>query len=366
MSWADPGSVMISCSHTHSGPATRGLRSIGRPDEAYLDVAARKIIGAVAMACRDLAPSRLGFGRGDVLVGINRRMRGSDGRTTLGRNPGGPVAPWVDVIRVDREDGSPYAVLSSHTAHPVVLAGNNLLVSADYPGYAMRFVERNEPVISMFAQGCCGNVNSDPVGGTFEDAKRLGTILGAEIVRTFESIRTVPDISIDVSSALLKLPLMELPPREELLREAERYRAALRRYEGDPERLRRSAEASFVEWAEDALALLDDPSRPTSVDFPVQAIRMGDGVIVGLPGEVFVEYALRISSRSPFNPTIVLGYTNGCIGYVPTEEAYGEGGYEVDTAYKFYGVQMISPESERIIISGVEDLLSDMRRKELP
>ncbi len=359
--WADPGSVMISCSHTHSGPATRRLRSIGETDGAYMNMTARKIVGAVAMACRDLAPSSFGFGRGDALVGINRRMKREDGITVLGENPGGPVAPWVDVIRVDREDGSPYAVLSSHAAHPVVMARTNLLVSADYPGYAMHLVEKNEPVISMFAQGCCGNINSKPVAGTFEDVKRLGTILGAEIVKTFESIGTSTDVSLDVSSALLKLPLMELPPKEELVREAERCRSDLKRYESDPEKLKRSAEASYLKWTEDAIALLDDPSGPAFLDFPVQAVRIGDGVIVGLPGEIFVEYALEIRSRSPFDPTMVLGYTNGVIGYVPTREAYGEGGYEVDTAYKFYGVQMISPESEEIITAGVEDLLFKMK-----
>jgi len=145
-----------------------------------------------------------------------------------------------------------------------------------------------------------------------------------------------------------------------VLREGEYYRSELKKYESHPEKLRRSAEVSYLEWTEDAIALLDSPG-PAFSDFPVQAIRIDDGVIVGLPGEVFVEYALGTRSSSPFDPTITLGYTNGVIGYVPTEKAYGEGGYEIDTAYKFYGVQMISPESERIINDGVRTLLHKMK-----
>jgi len=81
---------------------------------------------------------------------------------------------------------------------------------------------------------------------------------------------------------------------------------------------------------------------------------------VGLPGEVFVAYQHQIKACSPFANTFVLAYTNGNIGYVPTEDAFPQGGYEVDSAIKFYGTTMLTPECERIIVESACRLLSGL------
>jgi hypothetical protein len=68
-----------------------------------------------------------------------------------------------------------------------VLGSSNLLVSVDYPGYAVAEFERAmKGSVAMFIQGCCGNINSKVVGGTFEDAERLGGALGRETIMTVE------------------------------------------------------------------------------------------------------------------------------------------------------------------------------------
>ena len=117
----DGNNVMITCTHTHSGPITDSLF----PDlNAWMKVLSKKIKGAVAAANRNLKEAKIGFNRGSVEgIVINRRK------------PGGPVDTEVGIIRIDDLSGNPMAALVNYTCHAVVLGPDNLLISADYPGY---------------------------------------------------------------------------------------------------------------------------------------------------------------------------------------------------------------------------------------
>lgn len=358
-----PGSnLMINASHTHSGPATITLKGLGERDELYAEELVRKLIGAVRMAFDRLRPARIGFGKGEARIGVNRRQRLKD-RTVIGRNPEGPVDPTIYLIRVDDETGGPMAILFSHAVHPVVLGAKNLLFSADYPGYAMRLVESVEGCVAMFAQGCCGDVNPVVVGGTFEDAKRIGMILGAHAIGVAEAIRTSDEAELRCVSEVLKLPLQDPPSPEEAGKLVERYerelREAIKRGENRGQIMVRKG---MVSWAEEVRRLAEEGAKGLTRDFEIQAIQLSEeGAIVGMPGELFVDYQLHIRDESPYPFTMILGYTNGCIGYVPTEAAYSEGGYEVEIAHRYYGTLMLRPEADRMIREGALRLLERMR-----
>ncbi len=349
--------LMISCSHTHSGPASMHLRGMGEPDPAYLDVLLRKCADAVQMAAENLAPARLGWGRGEVQIGINRR-EWAKSAMVLGQNPAGPVAPFVDVLRVDREEVR--FVLGVHAAHAVVLGGDNLYFSADYPGYARLTVEGGAqvPTRALFAQGCCGNINSQVVGGAFEDARRLGTILGTEVLKAAESTETGAETRLAARSKGLELPVIVPSPEE--------ARATLARYQqgyeeakaqGADERTLGMRQA-HVDWEGHMVEIAEGRAPAGPGPFEVQVLRIGDGALVGLSGEVFVEYALEIEAGSPARHTAVAAYSNGVIGYVPTESAYPEGGYEVEGAHHYYGRLMIAPASGGMILEAASELLS--------
>jgi len=155
-----PEQVMINSSHTHSGPATI-TTPLGKLEPNYIEVLIKKMVGAVQMAYQKQEPAHMDWGRQQVQVGINRREKRDDGKMVLGVNPEGPVADYVDVLRVgSAASGQPMGILFSHAAHPVAVGG--LQFSADYPGYAVRVIEQIEPGIAMFAQGCCGNINAYP------------------------------------------------------------------------------------------------------------------------------------------------------------------------------------------------------------
>ncbi len=67
----------------------------------------------------------------------------------------------------------------------------------------------------------------------------------------------------------------------------------------------------------------------TTYQSDVQALRLGEAALVGVPGEVFVEFGLMIKERSPFRRTYVAGFANDYAGYVATRRAFMGGSYEV-------------------------------------
>lgn len=352
--------IMLNSSHTHSGPATITLHGMGKPDLAYLDVLYRKIAGAVLMANDHLSPAKLGYGRGAVQIGVNRREMRANGNMILGINSKGAIAPYVDVIKVDDESGTK-AIFFSHAAHPVVLGGSNVLISADYPGYAASTIKQiKQTGVAMFAQGCCGNINANPVGGTFEDARRLGSILGCAVVSVAEQINPIDELELGADSKIVELPLNEPLPEQEAQKLVSQYAKELEKVKkqgvGRPHSY---LSQGRYDWASDMLELSKEGNIDRSQTFEVQIMKIGDIALVGLSGEVFVDFALEIDEKSSSEiNTIVLAYTNGCTGYVPTEDAYPDGGYEVDTAYKYYGTLMIKPASHKIIIDAVMSMLN--------
>ena len=97
----------------------------------------------------------------------------------------------------------------------------------------------------------------------------------------------------------------------------------------------------------------------------MQAIRVNDIVIGGLNMEIFFETGLEIRDRSPLSDTFVLGYTNGCFGYLPRGEDYPEGGWKIDESYavpdlipQAWGMPVIlHPESERRAVEATLELI---------
>lgn len=353
---AEAPDVMIACSHTHSGPSTPCLPFLGRPDPQYMARLKETLVEIVVEASSELRLALLAFGRAPVQVGINRRERAAQGHIVLGRNVSGLIAPYVDVMVV-HTDGHKI-VFFSHAAHPVTLGADNLLISADWPGYARRFVEEalGDNCITMYGQGCCGDINSDP-RGTFDVAEEQGKKVARAVLEAIAAVKPSPNGMVRVLSETVELPLSPPPPIEEaraILASAEQDRHANAATDNYGMRMMREG---VVEWAMRLVELAEARAGSLTQPFEIQALRIGSGAIVGLPGEVFVAYQHQIGACSPLAPTIVLGYANGNVGYVPTEQAFQEGGYEVDTAIRYYGTTMLMPTCEHLIVERACQLL---------
>ena len=359
--------VLLNLSHVHSSPALPEFMAMTDSAE---DVPFRTryerdlrgwLVEAAVEADGRLRPARLGTGWGESAIGVYRREL-RDGRDVLGEVPDRPIDPSVGVVRVDDLDGSPIAVVFRYSAHPVTMGSRSQVASPDYPGPARDVLERNLGGLALFLQGCGGNVNPR-VGIGYEvdcrDTKnRVGLELGGEALKVAAGIRTntragerrplgnVPNIlftpweHVDgetcthLAAAETTVPLEydELPSPErarEILAHWQRTREE--RAAGGALDWEIRAAKKYEHWATKLVAAVED-GHPTH-DLHVQAIRMNDVVIAAMDMEVFFETGLEIRDGSPLPDTFVLGYTNGCFGYLPRGEDYPEGGWKIDESY---------------------------------
>lgn len=336
-----PGqNIMLTSSHAHSTPETANLRRLlDTPAAApWLEVLIDQLASAANMAFARRKPARLKAGAGQVQgLSRNRRVIGADGRIVSGpeqtpalakANPQ-PLDTTVGVLLLESADGTERTVLANFACHPVTVQVQPL-VSADFPGPAMAFVERNLPrcTNSLFLQGACGNIN--PIRNTtdFDDVERYGLMLGSEVVKIAAQL-SAPDYPsvtgpIRLACATLPLAVRELPERTPA---QNAYQAATQQAAAASTEAERNQWLRKQRMAEETLILIDQGSEPIPAE--VQTIRIGEVALVALPGEPFVELGLDLKRRSGASHTFVIGYANDWIGYLTPPQAWEQGGYEV-------------------------------------
>ena len=344
--------MLIGTSHTHAGPASQTIRACGYADDAYVEDMLNKVIDTVVAASKELQPVKFGFGTAKSDIAINRRQ-GRAGNVQIGENKSGPVDHEVGIWHFTDEEGRPLATIFNHACHAVVMGGDNRLVSADWPGAAQRAIETEIGGQAMFLQGCCGNINPRD-RATFEVVEKTGAEVASSILAALTEINLISEAEIAVDSKLVRLPLQPPISLEEAERTVRETADALAKRDEMQLHEVHLAQA-YHDWASTIVSRGGEGL--TDVPFEVQRFSLDGAHIVGLPGEVFIEYALQIKK---FKPNVfVAGYANGNVGYVPTAAAFKEGGYEVDLAYKLYGEQMLSPEVEGMILSAGAGLLNE-------
>jgi hypothetical protein len=308
-----------------------------------------------------LQPARLGTGWGSSDIGVYRReWRGS--RDILGEDREHPIDRSVGVVRIDDLNGDAIAILFRYSAHPVTVGPFSQVVSPDYPGPARDVVERSLGGVAIFLQGCGGNVNPR-VGIGYEvdcsDTKdRVGFELGGEVLKVAAQIRTntraaerttlgtVPNIlvtpwedvretqqaAIAVREGVLALELGPLPPIERARELHARWKQLLTdRTDGGAQLWELRVARKYENWSRILVEAVED-GHPTR-SLPMQAIRIGDLALIGLSAEVFFETGLEIQAASPFTDTLVMGYTNGIVNYLPRAEDFPAGGWQFDGDY---------------------------------
>ncbi len=354
--------VLISNSHTHSGPLTHGVLGEDLVNEQYLSVLASKLVSIAQIAAGEMRPATVGFARRDVNVGYNRRAMAHE-EPQLGVPLRGPMAPWVDVMAVRDEAGDVLAAWFSHAAHAVVLGGDNYLLSADWPGAAQAAIEAVHPgCAAMYAQGCCGDINAvRGRPGTFEEVRSHGCKVGGAVISALEDAEALGDVTLAAASHTIEMPLQDPPSVARIEAEIAEFREQHAQAEAAGDAVQEQVLRWRIKRREQFLTLAQEGATGLTRPLKAAALRIGPGVIVGLPGEVLVEYALWIDRDSPFEHTIVPAYTNGMVGYVATASAIARGGYEVQTSFDYYGGLPLRGETEPIVLAGVAELLEALR-----
>ena len=358
--------VLLNTSHTHAGVALPDYMP-DTPEQMILKGRYRSwlleaLVEAAVEANGRLQPARIGCGWGECTIGVYRRET-REGRDVLGEVPDHPIDPSVGVIRVDDLDGNPIATLFRYSCHPVTMGPRSAVASADFPGVARRVVETSLGGLAVFLQGGGGNINPRAGMGLEVDCRdtkeRVGLELGGEALKVAANIRTdthagerrplgnvadilftpwervegAPRTHLAATETTVALDYVDLPS----LDDAEGFLTAARRTLDE----RRAGDAQeweirVAEKREDWAQLLVEAAgreRPTC-DLFVQAIRIGEIVLVGLNAEMFFETGLEIRARSPLPATtFALGYANGTIGYLPRAEDYPSGGWDLEASY---------------------------------
>ena len=356
-----PGkNIMFCCSHTHSGPWCAGRldfealeKGLGA-DMPYVEELQDKLSGLVQEACSNTFEARVGMGKGrcgrEQGVGGNRRSKS------------GLSDPEVCVLGIKDADNCWKGCLVIYALHPTVIHSESTVVTADYPGYIRKYLKLTKPgMVLLFAQGTSGDQSTRffREGQTFEEACRIGTTIGVEVGRVLDSLEFSSFATLWVESQEIGLELRSLPRKEEAMEKVRKLEAEFKRLQENhaPYVEQRTAEVKLL-GAEDILGyviLNEKGIKPEllvdELPVEVQVLGIGDGRIVGLQGEVFVEHGLNIKKGSPFANTFVIELANGvCPGYVYTRESLREGGYETDTS-------MLRENSGDILVGTALDML---------
>lgn len=346
--------ILPLCTHQHAGPVTQDSYAGEGASEvaAYVATLPDKAVAASLEAIRTSVPARVAVGWGSSDVGINRDLRLPDGRTVAGPNPSGHADRTVGVVRLEREDGSPLAILVNYACHPTVLGPANRLVSPDYPGSTKRVVEQITGATCLFLQGAAGDMG--PTEGFVADvavAERLGTRLGLEAAKVALSLDARPVRRrldhVVASGAPLAMFVEEptgappdrlsvrsasvgLPVRDDLPTVFSRAPQRLASWSAKLESLRATgapatamAEAQQNVERERLRTQRFDTYRATrQLVVELHVVRFGPAALLVTWGEPYSWIGSEIKRRSPWPHTLVCGYLGGDPLYIATPEAY--------------------------------------------
>lgn len=306
----EPRQLWWSVTHSHSTPEVGppGMYDIllkGRSDHdwdrEYCAFVKSTLIAGIKKARAELAPARLATGTGVSRANINRRARDADGKISLGLNPDGPVDRQIGMLRLERADGSLMGLIANYAMHGTVLGSSFVQVSGDGPGIVSAYVEEKLGAPVLYVNGAAGNLA--PIYTVQDLAKshigEFRVLLGEKIIEANRSMGPAgPEVKLALGETWIESP----------------------RREG-------------LGWSEELRAYgAKSPAGVELVRIPVRFLRINDTVLWASPVEMFCEIALRIRAESPFRHSFFFGYTNGWLGYLPTAQAFREGGYEPKTS----------------------------------
>lgn len=333
-----PDTILLAASHTHSAPDWFGYWE--EVDATIEDFLLEATLRAIREAVDRRAPAEIGWSRGALLEPVvNRRDRMR------------PIDPEVAVLRVDNRAGEPVAVAFNFACHPIVVGDQNRQISADFPGYASSLLEHalGPSTVALFLNGAAGNINpaAFPYGNreniatrsraaksreeaarvrSHAEARRLGNMLGAEVLKVASMIETRPAQYIASRARRVLLPLK---PRDQL--------EVYFRHTNLQERWRQ---------------MQRDQTEITS---EVSAFVIGDRVLLSLPAEPFVEIGLDLKRlvQQYGMSAVVVGYANDYTGYLLREEDYLENRYETIAT-------PLSPSGARLLLEASQEVWSHL------
>ncbi|MDP6051338.1 MAG: neutral/alkaline non-lysosomal ceramidase N-terminal domain-containing protein [Candidatus Latescibacteria bacterium] len=310
----DPAHVVITNTHTHSGPATMKTVAWGAWNEDYADTLPGKFAEAIGQAVSNMESGRIGFGRVAIpKLSVNRV------------DEGGIVDQDALLMRIDDNEGHLRVVTINFSAHPVTL-GASTLVCGDYPADGISKMERElDGVRMLFFQGSCGNLNCRGFGDGLDAMDANGTLLKNSVLPALDEIETTSDVTLYGDTVEMPLPT-KVPEREPLEAELAGYEKQGTTFEGDITSRDYRQLRFEQDWRKKQLELIDTP-HPQRIEIKVAYLRVNDGVLLSHPMELFLEYGTGIKEASPYPHTMVIGYANEPVGYLARPQDFSQKGF---------------------------------------
>jgi hypothetical protein len=367
--------MMMAATHTHSATPCRVKRDGEGGAELgdYSRFVARRIADGVRRAINQLEPAKIAWGTASVPDQVfNRRWvmkpdahvpNPFGGTDRVKMNPGhqhpdllkpsGPVDPQVCFLSVQAADGRPIALLANYSLHYVGHTGRGTL-SADYFGeFADRIQQLlgadrlDPPFVGILSNGTSGNINNINYAAPpqrrkpYEQIRRVADDVAQAVLAKHRTLEHRRDVSLDIRQRELKLAVRK--PTPEQLAKARDMLAHPER----PDKL--PHERTY------ARRMVGLHEAPDTVSIILQAVRVGDVGIAGIPFETFVETGLELKDKSPLKPTFTISFANGSYGYLPTPEQHRLGGYET-----WLGTSRVEIQASTQIAAALLEMFAEM------
>ena len=365
--------MLISSTHTHSGPSHP--KEGPAPAVAYRKVFVEGVADSIVRANQSLKPAAFGSASHPLPDEVfNRRWYLKPGKMplnpfgkldTVKMNPGtspdvldrpaGPTDPDVSILSLQDAKRHPLALYANYALH-YVGGSPKSQISADYFGeFARVFPSRvGNPAnfVAMLSNGASGDINNIPFGITRpprEPFEQIRIVAQKTADAAWTALRKIERHRSDVQIAMAErnVPLKYRRPSEEDVAQAKSFLAV--KAKDAIEQLPRLAQ----NYAHSTLRASERTDETLTVK--LQAIRIGDTALCGIPFEAFVEMGLELKKRSPFQHTVVVGLANGRHGYLPTVEQHRLGGYET-----WLGTNNVQQDASRILTEALLEMLKEL------
>ena len=368
--------MLISSTHSHSA-GSLSSRAVSGPAAAYRQVFVNGVAESIIQAHAALRPAAIGTAAHPLPDEVfNRRWYLKPGKMPLNpfghldkvkMNPGtspdvldrpaGPTDPDITIISVQDAKRKPLALFANYSLHYVggMAPGQ---ISADYYGEFGRLmpsrVHGDEKFVAIMSNGTSGDINNIPFGITRpprEPFEQIRIVAQKAADTAWFAQQKIAKHRSDVTLGMLQreITLKYRRPTDQQLAEA---RAVVAVKDKDAiEQLPRLAQ----NYARNAIGAAERPESTLTVK--IQAIRIGDLAVCGIPFETFVETGLDLKKRSPFPQTMVIGLANGRHGYLPTPEQHELGGYET-----WLGTNVVQEDTSVILSTNLLEMLGELKQ----
>lgn len=343
----DPAHVALCATHTHTGPTVKGILEdifmapIPVEHMAAIDRYARQLEAKVLRVAREALDARqqgqLHWGVGKADFAINRRNLRDGKWIGFGEVPDGPVDHSLPLMRVTDAEGNIIALLVNYACHCTTLGGGYNQIHGDWAGEAAARIEQRHPAANaMIAIGCGADANPKS-RGAYDMILVHGQTVADEVERLLKTKLTAITHLPRGRLGTIDLPLDPLPTKEDW----QKLSASKTRQSYYGQKMLKHLAA----WKK----------LQTSINYTIQTWQFGDQLaMVFLPGEVVVDYSIRLQEMFDAKRLWINAYANDLPSYIASRRLYDEGGYEVDRSMWYYGKPTrLSKDTEELVLDEV-------------